>query len=358
MLNVFISKCLVKRYLGDARIIIVYRLLLSSLQKYRLYLSRLQKENDFKTCLGGIIKQSDTTSPDPPVSFSTQTSITAPQEDISNRNCRFSGNNLLAQNKNPEGHEIDVKGISPVPREEPKRMLTAEVPNKQENRGMKIGLKQSFVPSGPEEGLAVVDCSVPSHCSWRVPEVTFKEQGDPHIHLENSAHSPKSVNSRPHLAEGEGTKFMEYKPLYADNRHSTNVQVSPMKAQSDTVGAQDMDNILHRQGFQPIPPCPPNTQGQSFDLSSLPSTQPAHRCLSLVNESLSGPSYEDLQVGWPQDDPFSTNLGLQNSELPGYSDPCTVAEVPIHWYNALRSDYEQFVDPNERSIFDHGLFIA
>lgn len=331
-----------------------------SLQKYRLYLTRLQKENDLKACFGGI-KHSDTASPDHSVSFSTQTSITMPQEVISNGNFIFSGNDLPAQNANSKGHEIDMKGISSVPREKPKGTLIAEVPNKQESRGMKIGIKQSFLPFGPEEGHTVFDASAPVHHSLRgVPEVTFKEDHD--VHLEDSGHLPRSFNSRSHLTEGKPTKSMEYKPLCADNQRSAVVQVSPVRPQSDSVGVQDKENVVVTyQDFQPIPPCPVNIHGQGSDLrvSGLPSTRPAHGDLSSISGSLFGYSDEDLPFGWLEDDPFSTSLGLQNSELTGYNDDrCVVAEVPIHLYDALRFDYEQFVDPYECSISDHGLFIV
>ncbi|KAK4780011.1 hypothetical protein SAY87_016117 [Trapa incisa] len=271
----------------------------SHLQKYRLYLSRLQKD-DLKTDFGGMMKHPDTASPDHPLMTG---------EDISRGNLGFSGNGL-SMSANSKGHETHVKGILQGPRVEPKGLFTGENPDKQESMDMKIAIRQSSMPSsGPEEGRIVFDCSVPDH-------------------------SPQSVNSKLQPAEG-GAKFIETteQPLYADSRCSTHVTVNPMKPQSsNTVGGPGMDNNMsHCQDFQPIPPYPPSMQSQSFG-------------------SIFMPQY-DSQVGWLQQD-------LEISELQGHIDPCIVAEGPIHVYDALRFDYEQFVDPYECPIFDHGLFIA
>ncbi|PKI77062.1 two-component response regulator ARR11 isoform X2 [Punica granatum] len=329
----------------------------SHLQKYRLYLSRLQKENDLKTCFGGI--NPDSASQDPSVSFSSQSSISVSQEDIPNRNFRFSGNDLLAQIANPKVHEVDQQVIVSLPKEEPKRTLIAEVPNQQESRGMKIGFKPSVVPLGPQERFTGgFNSSIPAHYSWRgAPKVPFKEETDPHISLEDPSHLLKSTNSQPNLTGGQRTNSVEYKPLCADHRSNV-AQASLVRSQSDLNGVQDKGNMVNYQDIQPIPVGSSSIRGQVFDLASLPASQPANGNLSSISRSPFRPSSEDLQIRWLQDDPLSANLGFQNSEFSGYSDPCLVAEVPIHLYDALRFDYEQFVDPTECSIIDHGLFIT
>lgn len=279
-----------------------------------------------------------------------------PQEEMPNRNLTFSCNKLLAQNANPISHETDLKG---VPREEPKKSLITEVPNQQESRGMETGFKQSFVPFDPEERYAEFDSSIPAHYSWRgVPEAAFKEESDAHIHLEDSGCLLKSTNSKSHLAENQGTNSMEYKPLYADYRRNNIVQESPLKAQGNNVVVQDKNNVAYYHDFQPIHTCPPNIQGQGFDLSGPSASHDALKNLLSISGSPFGSSDEDLQVGWLQEDPFPTNLRPQNSEFIGYSDQCFVAEVPIHSYDTPRFDYEQFMDPNECFIAEHGLFIT
>lgn len=283
-----------------------------------------------------------------------------PQEDVPDRNFGVSSNKLLAQNANSKSRDIEPKGVVATPREEPKSNLIVEVPNQRESRGMETGLKQSFVPFDPEERYTALSSNIPAHYSWRgVPEISFKEESDPRIHLEDSGCSLKSTNSRLHLAESEGTNSVEYKPLYADHQPNNVFQASPSRMQSDTIVVQGKDNTVHCQDFHPICSGPPNNiQGQGFDLSGSPALQPAHKNLLSISKSSFGPSDEDFQGGWLQEDPFSANLRLQNSGFIGYSDPCFVAEVPITLYDALRFDYEQFVDPNECSIADHGLFMV
>ncbi|KAK4773818.1 hypothetical protein SAY87_028837 [Trapa incisa] len=319
--------------------------------KYRLYLTRLQKENGSKACFSGA-KHSETANPS--VNFSMQASI-MPQEEIRNKNFTVSGNKLPVQNANPIDNGDDLKSTVLVPREESKQSLIDEVPNLQESsRGIETGFKPSFMPFLHEERYAEFNSNTPAHYSWRgVPEAALKEESDAHIRVEDSGCLLKSTNSRPRLAEDQGIDLKEYKPLYADCRRKNIVGQNPLTMQSNNAIAQEKDNLAYCQDFQTIHTSPPKIQGRDIDSSGPHFPYTAHEKVSSVSGSTFGPSDENLQVAWLENCQFSTNIRIQNSDFIGYSDQCFVSEVPIHSYETLRFDYEPFMDPSECSIADH-----
>ncbi|KAL3728653.1 hypothetical protein ACJRO7_033263 [Eucalyptus globulus] len=79
------------------------------LQKYRLYLSRLQKENDLTISYGGM-KHSDLNPQDAARASSHQNSINFQQNDATTGNSKFAGNNLLIQNLDSRGNEFHTRG--------------------------------------------------------------------------------------------------------------------------------------------------------------------------------------------------------------------------------------------------------
>ncbi|KAK3418948.1 hypothetical protein EUGRSUZ_H04694 [Eucalyptus grandis] len=81
----------------------------SHLQKSRLYLSRLQKENDLRISYGGM-KHSDLNPQDAARASSHQNSINFQQNDATTGNSKFAGNNLLIQNLDSRGNEFHTRG--------------------------------------------------------------------------------------------------------------------------------------------------------------------------------------------------------------------------------------------------------
>uniref|UniRef100_A0A2C9USR6 Response regulatory domain-containing protein n=1 Tax=Manihot esculenta TaxID=3983 RepID=A0A2C9USR6_MANES len=77
------------------------------LEKYLHYLSRLEREEELKTCVGGI-KHSDS-----PVTgyvtISTQNLINMQHLDVKKRNCGFPGTGLQVQNMEPRNHGSEAK---------------------------------------------------------------------------------------------------------------------------------------------------------------------------------------------------------------------------------------------------------
>ncbi|KAI3467646.1 hypothetical protein Pfo_024309 [Paulownia fortunei] len=102
------------------------------LQKYRLYLSRLQKENELKAASGGI-KLSDISSKDPAgnvclQSSISQNSVTVQQKIVTNENYAVPGYKIQIHNHDAKVCEGNLKRILSVPMAaEPKKTLFGDV---------------------------------------------------------------------------------------------------------------------------------------------------------------------------------------------------------------------------------------
>ncbi|KAJ6355955.1 hypothetical protein OIU78_004139 [Salix suchowensis] len=126
----------------------------SHLQKYRLYLSRLQKENDFNNPVG-MIKQSDSPSSDSNGNFGSQNSINL--QDASNGCYGFSGSSLGVHNVDPRSHDGDRKRLVTAPVAEPKRGSTVDPPNPSKTRISQMEFGHPLVPPQSEVNFARFD---------------------------------------------------------------------------------------------------------------------------------------------------------------------------------------------------------
>ncbi|XP_056168809.1 two-component response regulator ARR11 isoform X2 [Syzygium oleosum] len=328
----------------------------SHLQKYRLYLSRLQKENDLKISYGGM-KHSDLNPQDAARALSHQNSINFQQNDATNGNLRFSGNNLLIQNLNSKSNEIDARGT----------IIT-------EKSG--TGISHSLSPLEKEMKFAAFDGITPRSYPWReVPEIQF--------HQENAGNQPEDcfgrmavpmgglqnhvqvdqplpitpISSRAPLTESQLPNPIETKPLNVDYAISSFTQASPVKTRIDSFPVPTKSHTGNQQAIQPPSINTPSMKNQGFNPSCITDLESSRSNISsTATESPFTSPDEVLQVGWLQD--YSTCLGLQNIELLDFGDPSIVAEVPLHLYAALKFDYEQLSDQSELPVINQGLFIA
>ncbi|PQM38794.1 two-component response regulator ARR11 [Prunus yedoensis var. nudiflora] len=182
----------------------------SHLQKYRLYLSRLQKENDIKSSFGGT-KHSDYSSKDLQGILSVQNSINIQQNDVAHGSYRFSGNTLVAQNADPKSNEGDIKGIASEPVAEPKKGTTSNIPDSQKTRSSQMDFNSSYtetkkglvgnVPHSQkirssqmcvnhsfasvesEVNLTAFDSTIPATYSWN--QIQLEKEHKPLIQLNN-----------------------------------------------------------------------------------------------------------------------------------------------------------------------------
>jgi two-component response regulator (ARR-B family) len=323
----------------------------SHLQKYRLYLSRLQKEPDSKA-LGGT-KHSDLTPKDPAASFALQSSINLNQSDAAN-SYQFCGSNFLGQDVDIKHLEGDVKGIV----SETKRTLTADVTSP-----LKTKNSQSFSHSFVHE--AEVNYSAFDSTSWSEnPEQEHKpllqledgySQLSPHgpHHIQNDQlQADPSISSVISLTGRDISGSIEIKPLYTEYKSKHVSHVSPAESVVDTIPVQPKSHPVIHQSFEPISTAILSMKPQG--LSCITDIESCQRNLILASDTNFAAFNEDLTV-WLPGDCYSMTFG-QNFDFTEYNnDPGFMAELPFHLYDTF-SDYH--LDATECPIVDQGLFIA
>lgn len=338
------------------------------MQKYRLYLTRLQKD-ELKTSVGGI-KQKDSPSKDSAASFGIQNSITVHHHnDVSNGGYRFSGSNSVVQNVDAKSLEGDVKGIDTIPVTGCKRVLSVDIPNSHKARCSQIGFNGSFVPGHSDVNFTSFDSAIPTQPWSEVSETQFQHEHKP-LRLENDftqlplpgprhhiqvdcIQSGPSASSKPSVVD----KDINLKPF--DGTYKSNYpNAIPIGSAVDTFPVQTTSPILNHLPFEPIARTTSSVKSQGLNLSCIPDLEAAQRNINWgVGSSLTSLD-EDLQLCWLQGDCFAMNLGLQDINFSEYNDPALNSEVPFHLYDTMRFDYEHYYDPTEYPIIDQGLFIA
>ncbi|KAJ0094941.1 hypothetical protein Patl1_16836 [Pistacia atlantica] len=339
----------------------------SHLQKYRLYLSRLQKENEFKTSVGGV-KHTDSPPKDSNGSFGIQNPISMQQTDISNGSYGFSCSNSLIQNVSPKSVEGDRQGIVSVPVTEPKRALSVDVPDPLKARSSQRDF-DCFVPPEADISFTAFDSTIPTQFSWcKVPESPFKHEckplqdgfsqlplpGPQHPIQNDHKQSVPSVSSKSSVADRD----IEIKPLDATCRSHHSNHASPTGTMIDSFSGQAEVPIASHQAFEPISTTASSMKNQGFNPSSISNLDSAQRNINRgIGSSSLATLDEDLKLYWLQGDCLAMNLGLQDIDFSLYDDPLLINEVPFHLYDS-RFDYEHPCDPAEYSVVDQSLFIA
>ncbi|XP_061370068.1 two-component response regulator ARR11-like isoform X2 [Gastrolobium bilobum] len=310
----------------------------SHLQKYRLYLSRLQKENDLKSSSSGM-KHSDLPSKDL-ASFGFQNSVNKQQNDISIDSYSYSDGTPQLQSMESKSHEGDPKGIV-------SQSTTAE-------KG------RAFTGNITDTNHAVFDCTMPTQYSWtEVPEMQLKKEHkfqkcsmplhvkQHHIQVDQSQQSIASISSTPSITEEEVAACIETKPLFSDYKSDYTSSVSSKGSAVDTFPIQPGSLIINGQSSEPISTTNLGLKTQGSNLSSILDMEFYQRNLLLGGEAASAPLDEDLHFYQLQGECYNMNFGLQNIGMCEYYDPGLITEVPNHIYDS--ADY---------LVIDQGLFIA
>ncbi|RDX71811.1 Two-component response regulator ORR26, partial [Mucuna pruriens] len=329
----------------------------SHLQKYRLYLSRIQKENDQRSSSSGM-KHSDFPSKDLG-SYCLQNSVNKQQNDVSIDSYNYSDGTLQIQNVETESHEGDPKGIvSQSTIAKKGRALTGNIGDTNMRESLRVGLNQPFVPLESEGNHAVFDCSMPTQYSWtEVPHMQHKEEHKSLVHLEDSfkqlpslhgkqhhiqvdqSQSVASISSTPSITEEEVAACIEAKPLFADYKNDYASSVSSI---GNALMVNDQSSELISTTNSGL-----KTQGYN-NLSCISDLEIYQRNLLLGGEAASAPLEEDLHFYWlQQGECYNMNFGLPNIGMSEYYDPGFITEAPTHLYDS--ADY---------SVIDQGLFIA
>ncbi|XP_022131415.1 two-component response regulator ARR11 isoform X2 [Momordica charantia] len=311
----------------------------SHLQKYRLYLSRLQKENDPKACFVVGMKHTDSSSKDGDGNFGLRSSLVVQQNDVTNSSFSFSGDNFLLQNVDSIGCEVDRKRIVQEHTSEPKRPAARSVPEPIKTRSTQMKFNNSFESEGK---FAAFDPNNRTCYPWvEAPEIQFKQESKPLVHLERDfSQFPPKVS--PHQVQIDQLQSIS---SISSGRSATEKDIaSSIESKSKSF------NGMNDQ-FKPISTTttPLGMTDQNFNLS----------CNSDLGSGLPKTTFdEDLQIYLLQDVCYPKNLEDQIIEFPDYGDPGIFTDVPPHLYDALRYGYEYSYDPTEYPVIDEGLFIA
>ncbi|XP_029129680.1 two-component response regulator ORR26 isoform X2 [Cajanus cajan] len=335
----------------------------SHLQKYRLYLSRLQKENDQKSSSSGI-KHSDSPLKDPG-SFSFLNIANKQENDVAIDNLSYSDGSLLLQ-MDTTSHEGDLKGIVSEPTTEKRRASTSDIPDPKIQKASQMSLNQPFAPvESSEANHAVFDCTLPTQYSWsEFPKGALKEEQKTLVQIEDSfsqlplhgtqhhiqvdqSQSIASINSNPPITDEEVVASLETKPLYIGYK---NDYVSPVSSKGSAVEAfpsQSKNLVVNDHSSEPIFTSNMGLKTRGFNLDCISDLDFYRRNLLLSGEAAFAPLEEDLNFFLLHGECYNMNFGLQNIDMSEYYDPRLIAEVPSHFYDS--ADY---------SSLDQSLFIA
>ncbi|KAE9604805.1 hypothetical protein Lal_00011084 [Lupinus albus] len=325
----------------------------SHLQKYRLYLSRLQKGNEHKSSSSGI-KHSDMSSKDiASFGFHTQNSINMQQNDVAIDSYTYSDGALQQlQTTETKSDEADFKGlVSQFAMTENGRALSTD--NNTVAKMRKSFLNQTLAPIESEGNHAVFDCTMPKQYSWReVPNIQLNEEHKSPLHSkkhhiqvhQSQPQSIASISSTPSITEGEVAACIETKPFCADYKSDYN------SSSVSSIGSTEVDIFPIQPGSlitsEPLSATKLGFKTLGSNISSIYDMEFYQRNLVLGG---SAPLKEDLHLSWQQGECYNMNFGfdLQNIGMCEYYDPELVTEVPTHLYDS--ADY---------LVIDQGLFIA
>ncbi|XP_010415351.1 PREDICTED: two-component response regulator ARR11-like [Camelina sativa] len=288
----------------------------SHLQKYRLYLSRLEKEKELK-CYSGGVKSTDSSTKDAEVNSGHQSP--------GKSSFVFSGGIFQ------KATETD-----------PKPLASASLPDPNTDVIMPPKTKKTRIGFDPPISSSAFDSLLP----WNdVPEVLESKP----VLYENSflqqqplpSQSSYVTNSAPCLMEEE------MKPPYETPAGGSGVTADEFLMPQDkipTVTIQDMD-----------PSALSSMKLQEFRSNVTNNTEAILRSLNceLPESNHSASLDTDLDLSWLQGERFLANTGLQFQDYS--SSPSFLSELPPHlWYGN-----ERLPDPDEYSFMvDQGLFIS
>ncbi|KAL1328544.1 hypothetical protein HN51_038376 [Arachis hypogaea] len=283
----------------------------SHLQKYRLYLSRLQKQRDQKKCSSSGIKNPDL-NPKDPGSSSIKNSMNKQQNVVSIDGFRCPNNGLV------QLHESDFT-VSELNKTEQRRALATNniIPDPNMTKVSQIVLNQTFSPLNSEGNIEVFDCTIPTQYTWnQVPK--RKLQDDP------KSQSIASMVSSPSAASSIASSAVD--------------NIIPV--QSKSLMVNDQSSVTSNPGLKT----------QEFDASLIPDLEFYQQNLLWGGEAAFSPLEEDLNFFLLQSECYNDmNFGMHSIDMSDYYyDPGLTADVPNHL----------LYDSADYSVVDQSLFIA
>ncbi|MCH80757.1 two-component response regulator ARR11-like [Trifolium medium] len=265
----------------------------SHLQKYRLYLSRLQKKNDQKSSTG----------------LSFLNSLNKQQNDGAIDNFRYS-DGTLKLHMDTTSHEVDLNGTVTRPTIEKIRASISDITDPKIRKSSQIGCNQPFESAESEANHTVYEYSpVSTQCSWNeVPKRLLKKEQNTQKHFQID--QPLSMNSNP----------SDYKSDYVS-------PVNSMVSEIDTFPSQSKSLIANDQSPDIVFTSSLSSKAPGYNLGCISDMEIYQRNLLLDSHAAST----------PLDEYYNMNFGMQNMEMSEYYDPWLIAEVPTNLYDS--ADY-------------------
>ncbi|XAR64459.1 hypothetical protein NMG60_11024817 [Bertholletia excelsa] len=322
----------------------------SHLQKYRLYLSRLEKENELKASFGGMKRSESPPKYPDGRSPGLQNSVNIQRNGAATGIYGVSGNINLVRNVDPTVHDSDMKGGVSLPAIEPHKAMTRDIPEAK---------RAPFATS-----------TFPKTYSWRnVPKIQFKQEHSTEVQVGNSfnhpplpgghdhvrdnlVNPPPSISPRPLNREREKMAHAEIKPSYANCRSHQVRQVAPIVNASELI---PQTTSFHALG--PILSTTLNMKNLSSNQIILNESESEQKNLSLGSWPAFASSEEELLTCLLQGDFYTQNARL-HEEAFTHNRPEVFAETPSYSHDPLRLDFEYPWESMECPVIDQALFIA
>ncbi|XP_034712084.1 two-component response regulator ORR26-like isoform X2 [Vitis riparia] len=314
----------------------------SHLQKYRLYLSRLQKENELKTSEG--MKQQDFTCPAGSLGFQTSTLIHP--KDAANCDLKYTGNNMLLIDMGTRiCREADKKGtVSILPMDLKETSTSNFLDSQRANVSSQTILSHPFNYQSSQSNT--------TSQKWNeVPMEQFKQppkqEPEPYALLEDDfSHALQSAPQ--HLVQvdlqcsaysvGPGTAVPE-----RDKPGS--VMITPMRSQSRSNHSQ----IVNPETSDAISSFKVGMKNQMVGLNCLNDCEPIQQKIFTVGDSSLG-----SQVGCA----YTESIGLQDIDLLDYYNSELIDELETSCYADLGLNWDNDCDSVQNPFVDQGLFTA
>ncbi|XP_022855059.1 two-component response regulator ORR26-like isoform X3 [Olea europaea var. sylvestris] len=365
----------------------------SHLQKYRLYLSRLQKENELEASISGM-KPSDVSTKDTADNVCLHNSSTAPQNNDTNGSYVVCGNKIPIKSVDSKICGEDMK-IASVQMAESKEELIGVITDPQKSSNSITGLNHS---SGQIGSNVRYEPKVPAQFSWtevplvqfkqehkpqfqsqswsaEVQPVQFKQENKPHFHSENSfSHLPLSKN---HIQVDCTEPILSHHPIpsadekdkQVDIRHNCIKSkskrkskgigiVNPVESKAELFSVQPESLLTVCQEYEPIPCSVWNMKNHSLEHILLNDIDSSQRSLILGIGSGFRLWDEEFQGYSPQGDFHPQNAGFETIESFAHSNQELIADIPPLLYDSLNFDYGNQSEAMEYPVMDQGLFIA
>lgn len=340
------------------------------LQKYRLYLTRLPKEDEVKPSFCGM-KHQDVSPKETCSGLILQNPVDVCTDVTNDKYGCVSGDKAIAQNQKSNIYESKVKGVVSVPAAEPGSVVEDNFDSQtaRSKCSTLIGLKDSF-------GLVSTDvksAKVPTpYCSTgEAPQPQYKQQDfKPHFQSANgSSHQPLPVLSHQIAVERtQASCFLNHIPPCETSDRHQDTKNAPSFFKSKNGGVAKFSPVESTVNlFQPVS----HQQTNFHNLEQMPSTtwsaashngaigpQSSPGNLTLRSGSIVASVGEDMCGASIQGERFLANNGLPNIEQFDYDDPQLISGVPTCLYDTLRFDYEYPIDSLEGIVMDQGLFIV